>query len=477
MKSKRILALCILLVSIFTTIYGCSLAPKFTKPQPPVPNEWPKGEAYRESKSGEIPAWELQWDEFLQDPRLKSIVAMALAHNRDLRLAALNVERARALYGIQRAELFPSVNLSATASKQRVPGDLSGTGKAVTVEQYSVNLGIAAWEIDFFGRIRSLKDRALEEYLATEEAKRGAELLLVSETSKVLLSLAADKEKQRIARSTLEVQSSVYDLIKKRFDIGLASELDLRRAQSQVEASKSELARYTQAVTLDINALNLLAGKEVPSELLPGGLGDLVPPREIAAGISSEVLLLRPDIAAAEHNLRAANFDIGAARAALFPRISLTTALGTASGELTGLFKGGSGTWSYMPQLVLPIFDARLWAALDATKVQKEIAIAQYEKVIQQAFKEVADALAEKGTIEDQLEAQRSLVEAARRSYELAKARYFQGLDSYLSVLDAQRSLYEAEQGLVNLEWAKLANRVKLYTVLGGKASDHELGP
>jgi multidrug efflux system outer membrane protein len=340
-----------------------------------------------------------------------------------------------------------------------------------------VNLGIAAWEIDFLGRIRSLKDRTLEEYLATEEAKRGAELLLVSETSRVFLSLAADKEKQRIARSTLEVQSSVYDLIKKRFDIGLASELDLRRAQSQVEASKSELARYTQAVTLDINALNLLAGKEVPSELLPGGLGDLVPPREIAAGISSEVLLLRPDIAAAEHNLRAANFDIGAARAALFPRISLTTALGTASGELTGLFKGGSGTWSYMPQLVLPIFDARLWAALDATKVQKEIAIAQYEKVIQQAFKEVADALAEKGTIEDQLEAQRSLVEAARRSYELAKARYFQGLDSYLSVLDAQRSLYEAEQGLVNLEWAKLANRVKLYTVLGGKASDHELGP
>ncbi len=477
MKSRRISALCILLLSIFTTIYSCSLAPKFTKPQPPVPNEWPQGEAYRESKSGEIPAWELQWEEFLQDPRLNTIVAMALAHNRDLRLAALNVERARALYGIRRAELFPPINLSATSSKQRVPGDLSGMGKAVTMEQYSVNLGIAAWEIDFFGRIRSLKDRALEEYLATEEAKRGAELLLVSETSRVFLSLAADKEKQRIARSTLEVQNSVYDLIKKRFDIGLASELDLKRAQSQVEASKSELARYTQAVALDVNALNLLAGKEVPSELLPEGLGDLVPPREIAAGISSEVLLLRPDIAAAEHNLRAANADIGAARAALFPRISLTTALGTASGELTGLFKGGSGTWSYMPQLVLPIFDARLWAALDATKVQKEIAIAQYEKVIQQAFKEVADALAEKGTIEDQLEAQRSLVEAARRSYELAKARYFQGLDSYLSVLDAQRSLYEAEQGLVNLEWAKLANRVKLYTVLGGKGSEHELGP
>lgn len=459
----------ILFVAPLLALNGCSLAPEFVKPQAPVPQQWPKGEPYMEMKPRETPAWELPWEEFLQDPRLRSVVAMALDHNRDLRMAALNVEKARAIYGIKRAELMPSLDLSLTSSKQRVPGDLSGVGKAVTVEKHTVDLGIAAWEIDFFGRIRSLKDRALEEYLATEQAKRGAQLLLISETSRLFISLAANRDKQKIARSTLEVQISVYDLIRKRFQMGLASELDLRRAQMQVEVSRAELARYTQAVALDINGLNLLAGKEIPSEVLPGGLWDLLPPREIWAGISSEVLLSRPDIAAAEHNLRAAHADIGAARAALFPRISLTTAIGTASGELTGLFKGGSGTWSYLPQLVMPIFDARLWAALEATKVQREIALAQYERTIQQAFKEVADALAEKSTIEERLQAQRNMVEAARKSYDLAKARYFQGLDSYLSVLDAQRSLYEAEQGLVDLEWAKLVNRVKLYTVLGGK--------
>ena len=459
-----------LLIGIAFGLSGCTLAPKYTRPAAPVPADWPKGAAYQEAKpaTGAPTAPELKWQEFFTDEKLQKIITTALKNNRDLRLAALNVERARALYGIQRAELLPAVNAVGGMNRQRVPADLSTTGKAMTVEQYGVNLGISSWEIDFFGRIRSLKDRALEEYLATDQARRGAQILLVSAVANAYLALATDRETLKLANSTLETQETAYHLIRKRHDVGLTSELDLRRAQSQVDIARGDVARYMQLAAQDENALNLLVGSPMPPTLLPSDLGSVSPPKEISPGVSSELLLRRPDVLAAEHRLKAANANIGAARAAFFPRISLTTAIGTASAELSGLFKSGSDTWGFAPQIVLPIFDARTWSAYDATKIDREIAVAQYEKTIQTAFREVADALAVQGTVNQQIAAQQSLVNAVAETYRLSNARYTKGIDSYLGVLDAQRSLNTARQGLIMLHLARLVNRVTFYKVLGG---------
>ena len=464
----------VLLVGAFLALSGCNLAPQYTRPEAPVPAEWPKGAAYPETKdmSGTPAAIELSWQEFFEDERLRRFIDAALKNNRDLRIAALNVERARALYGIQRAELFPTLDAVGVGSKRRVPADLTGTGKKMTVEQYSVDLGILAWEIDFFGRIRNLKDRALEQYLATEEAGRSAQILIVSAVANAYLTLAADRENLKLAETTLETQSYAYNLIKRRYDLGLSSELALNQAQTQVDTARRNIAVYTQLVAQDENALNLLVGapSPTPAELLPVNLESVRPPREIAPGLSSEVLLLRPDIMAAEHQLKAANAYIGAARAAFFPRISLTASVGTASSDLSNLFHSGQGTWGFTPQIVMPIFDARLWSAYDVTIAEREIAVAQYERAIQTAFREVADALAVRGTVDEQVSAQQSLVDASARTYELSFARYEKGTDIYLSVLDAQRSLYAAQQGLITTRLAKLANQVQLYAVLGGGA-------
>jgi len=461
-----------LLVGIALVLGGCTLAPKYTRPEAPISADWPTGAAYRETKAmpGTPTATELQWREFFADERLQQIIDTALKNNRDLRLAALNVQRARALYGIQRAEVFPSVNAVGSGSRQRVPADLSTSGNAMTTERYDVNLGIGSWEIDFFGRIRSLKDRALEEYLATEQARRSAQILLVSAVANSYLAFAADREHLKLAESTLETQETAYNLIRRRYEVGLASELDLRQAQTQVDTGRGDIARFMQLVAQDENALNLLVGfpSPMPNEILPEDLASVKPPKEISPGMPSEVLLRRPDILAGEHRLKAANANIRAARAAFFPRIALTTAFGTASSDLSGLFKAGSGTWSFAPQIAMPIFDARLWSAYDATKVEKETALAQYEKAIQTAFREVADALAVRGTVESQISAQQSLVNAVAETYRLANVRYTTGIDSYLGVLDAQRSLYAAEQGLITTRLARLANQVQLYAVLGG---------
>jgi multidrug efflux system outer membrane protein len=448
---------------------GCTLAPRYTRPEAPVPSAWPNGPAYRETGAAAQapPASGLNWQEFFTDPNLRTLIATALENNRDLRLAALNVERARALYGIRRAERLPVVAGTGSASKQRIP-DVSGFGHALELETYRADLGITAWEIDFFGRLRSAQDRALEEYLATEQARRSAQILLVSSVANAYLALAADRESLALAQTTLTNQQGVYDLIKRRYDQGISAEPDLFRAQTQVDAARGDVVRFTQIVAQDENALNLLLGTGVPNNLLPADLRSVAPAREVWAGLPSETLLQRPDVLQAEELLRAAYADIGAARAAFFPRISLTAAVGTASAELSGLFQTGSGSWSYTTQAALPLFDARIWYGLKVTKVQREIAVAQYEQTIQTAFREVADALAVAGTVDQQVSAQQSLVHAVAETYRLSQARYNQGIDSYLSVLDAQRALYAAQQGLVALRLAQRANRVQLYAVLGG---------
>jgi multidrug efflux system outer membrane protein len=455
-------------MGVFLT--GCTMIPKYTRPEPPVPAGWPSGAAYREAQSTQTApvAADLQWREFFTDERLQEIIEMALQNNRDLRVAALNVERAQALYRIQRAELLPTVDAVGSGFRQRLPEDLSGTDHAITTDQYSVSLGVSSWEIDFFGRIRSLEKSALEEYFATEQAHRAARILLVSEVARAYLILAADREDLELARSTLEAQRASYHLIQRRFEVGLAPELDLRQVQTRVDTARRDVARFTEQVAQDQNGLNLLVGSQVPEDLLPERLSVVAPLPEVSPGISSEVLLRRPDVLQAESLLKAANANIGAARAALFPRISLTTALGTASGELSGLFKSGSFTWNYAPQVVMPIFDPRLWSAVKVTKVDREVAVAQYEGAIQAAFRDVADALARRGTIGDQMEAQQSLVDATAEAYRLSNARYEKGSDIYLNVLDAQRSLYAAQQGLIATRLIKLANQVQLYAVLGG---------
>ena len=460
----------VLSVAALVLMGGCSMAPEYTRPPAPIPAEWPQGPAYKDTQvAAETPTvLELSRKEFFTDPKLQQIINTALDNNRDLRLAALNVERARALYGIQRAELFPAVNAVGAENRQRLSSDLVNPGVSRNIEQYSVDLGIAAWEIDFFGRIRSLNGQALEEYLATDEARRSARISLVSEVARVYLTLAADLQNLKLARSTLEAQQGIYNLIHRRYEVGLANELDLRRAQIQVDTARGDVSRFTQMAAQDQNALTLLAGSTLAENLLPADLASVNTPKEIFAGISSEALLNRPDIIAAEHRLKGAYAFIGVARAAFFPRISLTTSIGTASDELSGLFGSGSGTWRFAPQIALPVFDARTWAAYRISKAQQEIALAQYEKTIQTAFREVADALAVQGTVDQQVSAQQSLTDAVAETYRLSNKRYAKGIDSYLSVLDAQRSLYTAQQGLISLRLTKLANHVRLYAVLGG---------
>ena len=462
------------ILSLIVFMAGCSLAPDYLKPKSPVPESWPTGSAYEKEKDSLSTknASDIRWQDFIADEGLRKTIETALDNNRDLRLAALNVQRARALYGIQRSELYPSVDANAGVTAKRTPGDLTSSGSPSQTDQYDVNMGIASWEIDFFGRITSLKEKTLEEYLATEEANRSARLLIVSETAKAYLRLARDLEILNLARTTFDTQEKTYHLIKRRFEVGIATELDVRRAQTQVENARRDIASYTQITAQDKNALNLLTGSlsSLPEEVLPMNLADVTPFKEVAAGISSEVLLKRPDIQQAEHRLKAAYANIGAARAALFPRITLTTTLGTASSDLSGLFGQGSDAWTFAPKLSAPMFDARLWAALDATKAEREIAVVQYEKAIQTAFREVADALAVRGTVEDQVTAQEALVNAAAETFRLSETRYDKGADSYMSVLDSQRSLYSAQSGLVNLIHDKLANQVSLYKVLGGGA-------
>jgi multidrug efflux system outer membrane protein len=455
---------------------ACTMAPKYTRPATPVSAQWPSGPAYAQTNSANISTNDvsrvpdLNWREFFTDDKLKAIIERALANNRDLRAAALNVEKARALYGIQRSELLPVVDAGATAGKTRIPKDFSPNGQPQTVGTYSAGLGAVSWELDFFGRIRSLKEEALQQYFATEQARRNVQIVLVSSVAQTYLALVADRETLGIAQTTLETQQASYDLIKHRYDLGLANNLDVSRAQVPVDTARRDVATYTQQVAKDENALNLLVGSSAAADwtATPTKLSGVTPPREIGPGLSSEVLLRRPDVLQAEDQLKAANADIGAARANFFPRVSLTAAIGAESSELDKLFKSGSGAWSYTPQVVLPIFDPRTWYTHRASKVQRDLAVAQYEKAIQSAFRDVADTLAVRGTVDRQVSAQASLVNATAQTYRLAYSRYDKGLDSFLSVLDAQRSLFAAQQGLVLTQLSKRANEVKLYEVLGG---------
>ncbi|MEW6078377.1 MAG: efflux transporter outer membrane subunit [Thermodesulfobacteriota bacterium] len=449
---------------------GCTMIPKYNRPQAPVPESWPAVSDYGDAAgdTGAVPAADLAWRQFFTDPRLQKLIETALVNNRDLKAAALNVERARAMYRIQRSELLPAVDASGSHYRQRMPGDLSRSGESTVSGEDWLKVGITAWEMDLFGRIRSLNKRALEEYLATDQARRGAQILLISEIANTWLTLAADRDSLALSRSTLAARQEAFALIRRRHEVGVATRLDLSQARTGLEAARVDAARLAEQVARDENALNLLAGSPVPADLYPPSLTGLAPLGDIAPGTPSEVLLRRPDILQAENNLKAAYANIGAARAMLFPRIALTTSYGTASDELSGLFDSGSRAWVFGVQAGLPVFDPRVWSALKVSQVEREIALTQYEGAIQAAFREVADALARKGSIGEQKDAQRSLVEATAETHRLSALRYDKGSGIYLNVLDAQRALYAAEQGLIAVQLADLANQVRLYAAMGG---------
>lgn len=451
---------------------GCAtMAPKYSQPTAPVPGAWPEGAAYKAdtAKPADPIASEIKWREFFVNEQLRKLLDLALRNNRDLRVAALTIERSRAQYRIQRADLLPTISANGAASVQRIPADLSGSGQAVIARQYGLNLGLSAYELDFFGRVRSLKDQVLEQFLATEQARRSVQISLVAEVATNYLTLAADRERLKLAHDTLASQQASYQLIKSRFEAGASSELDLRQAQTGVDTARVDSARYTTQAAQTENSLALLVGSPIPGDLLPNSFSDVGTLKGFRPGLPSEVLQKRPDIMQAEQLLKAANANIGAARAAFFPRITLNTSIGTSSDQLIGLFSPGSAAWLFAPQITLPIFDSgRNKAGLKVAEIDRDIALAQYEKSIQSAFRDVADALAQRGTVEEQLEAQQSLAQATSESYRLSDARYRSGIDSYLNVLDSQRSNYNSQQGLIGIKLSRLVNLVTLYKVFGG---------
>ncbi|BAL23997.1 AdeC/AdeK/OprM family multidrug efflux complex outer membrane factor [Azoarcus sp. KH32C] len=462
-----------LTVALAATLAGActTLIPDYLRPAAPVPATFPA--AFPDAGAtapAATPADAIAWRDYFADSRLRELIDLALQNNRDLRVAALNIEKARAQYGIQRADLFPSIGATAGETAQRMPGDLSRSGEAATTRQFSATVGFSAYELDFFGRIRSLNEQALEQYLGTEEARRSAQISLIAEVANDWLRLAADRDRLALARSTLGTRQKSLDLTQRSFDVGATSALDLRQAQTLFESARADVARYTAVVAQDQNALALVIGAPVPPHLMPDALADTVAAvAELPAGVPSDVLTRRPDVLQAERQLRAANANIGAARAAFFPRITLTASAGTASSTLDGLFQSGSGTWSFIPQITLPIFEAgRLNASLESAKVQREISVAQYEKAIQSAFRDVSDALADRATLTEQLDARRKLVDATEASFKLSEARYKAGIDSYLGLLDAQRNLYSAQLDLISVRQSDAANRVTLYRALGG---------
>ncbi|WP_293780228.1 efflux transporter outer membrane subunit [uncultured Oxalicibacterium sp.] len=447
---------------------GCSMAPKYTRPDAPIAATYPVNSATNENPQQNVA--EMGWRNFYPDQRLQALIGLALENNRDLRVAALRIEEARALYNIQSADRVPNINGTATGNRARVPGSLNTTGNSIITSNYQVGVSLASFELDFFGRVKSLSDAALANYLATEEARQSAHVSLIAEVAKAYLAERAYTEQQELAERTLESRSRAYDLAKQRFEVGASSSLDLRQNEALLETARVQQLTVARQRAQAWNALTVLVGQPLNNELpQPQALSSQQIVTELPAGLPSDLLTQRPDIRSAEQSLLAANANIGAARAAFFPRISLTASAGSASNALDGLFESGSRAWTFAPQLVLPIFQGGANIAnLRLTEVRKNIAVANYEKTIQVAFREVADALVARGLLDQQVEAQRRVQDAQAQRLQLADQRFENGIASSLDVLDAQRELFAAEQDLVQTRLLRLTNAVDLYRSLGG---------
>jgi multidrug efflux system outer membrane protein len=458
----------IILGALVTVLAGCSLSPFYERPALPTAASYPEVDGA--STQTALGVEQLGWREFFTDAKLQEVIAQALENNRDLRIAMQRVEEARGLYGIQRADRLPSISAGATASRSRVPADLSYTGSAMTADQYEATLNLSTWELDFWGRMRSLTTAALESYLATEEARRAVAISLIAQIANTYLLERELDERIAIAQQTLAGREDSYRIARRRFEVGYASKLDAVQAETLLNQARADQAALMLQRDQNHNALTLLVGVAL-TDLETRPLSAVEPGfvRDISAGLPSDLLMNRPDVVAAEHQLKAANANIGAARAAFFPRIVLTGNLGTGSAELNGLFAAGSSVWTFSPSLTLPIFDGgRNRANLEVSKARRNLAVADYERTIQGAFREVADALAERRWLTEQVAAQQATVRAQTERARLARLRYQNGAAPYLEVLDAERDRFVAEQALVQVRRALLASSVNLYAALGG---------
>ena len=459
---------------------GCNLAPQYSAPPESVPTEIvpanaapARDQAADSAAATTLPALPLA--DWVLDDRLLRLLQQALDQNRNLQQAVLNVERARALYGITQANQLPTIALSSQAARTRVAADLSSSGQSVVQNQFSVQLGLTAFELDFWGRVRNLSEAALQQYLGQTNAQESVRLTLLGDVAQAWLNLAADQQRLRLAQDTLASREKAFALTQRMHELGATSGLVLAQNQTTVDSARLDLAAYQSQVAKDRHALELLAGGPAADALLPTAADGLDKPIavlvEAPGALPSTVLLRRPDIRAAEHQLRAMNANIGVARANFFPRINLTAAIGTGSRALSALFEGGNGTWNVGPAIALPIFDGGANRAnLRVAQVDRDLAVNGYDRAVQAAFREVADALAERLTWQQRLTAATALVDANQKALALSNARFKAGTDNYLSVLDAQRSLYLAQQQLISLRLAEQLNRVALYKALGGDA-------
>ncbi len=455
------------LLGMAASLAACSLAPQYDRPDSPVVQQLQQLEP---NVATAARLSEISWRDFYRDPQLHQLLDQALQNNRDLRLAALNVEQVQAQYRIQRAALLPGLSGTASATRQRVPEAVSPTGSPYINTQYSAGLAVTAWELDLFGRVNSLRDSALQQYFATQEARRSVQLSLAAQLGESYFSWVFSRSQLDLAEATLARQQSAYQMVQQRQAAGLASSLELSQAASELHAARADIARYQRQLNQSLTALELLVGSPLPPGQLDGALANADQSvADIPAQLDSQVLLMRPDILQAEHQLRAANANIGAARASFFPRIALTANGGSASADLDGLFHSGSTAWSFVPQISLPIFT---WGAnratLDVAKLRKDAAVAQYERAIQVAFKEALDSLQASQTLNDQVVAQQDLVEAASRTLALAEQRYEKGVDSFLELLVSQRTLSNAQQALIIVRQAQINNSIALFRALGG---------
>jgi outer membrane protein, multidrug efflux system len=467
--------------TVIAALSACTMEPHYERPEAPVPPTWAGSAAGAQDQASVA---DLGWRQFFPDPVLQRLIALALADNRDLRVAVFNVQAAQAQYRIQRADLFPKIAATGVEQVEKYPAGVLGSSSAggstgsagsvvpggPTIRFFEVGVGFTSYELDLFGKIRSLDHAALERYFQNAETRRSSQLTLVAEVASAYLAILADETILKVTRDTLDSQTASYDLTKKSLDAGTSTALALRQAATTVDTARANLAEYTRQAAQDRNALMLLLGTPIPEDIVfSTDIHAETMSADLPVGVPSEVLARRPDVLAAEHQLVAANADIGAARAAFFPSITLTGNYGTASTQLSGLFKPGSTAWTFSPQISVPIFAGGANVAnLDLSKIEKNVSIAQYEKALQSAFREVDDALAARGTLDEQLAAQRALLEDSSESYRLAEMRFRNGVDSFLPVLDAQRALYSAQQAVVGLELQRLQNMATLYKALGG---------
>jgi len=446
---------------------GCNLDPAYKRPALPVPPQFVTGSSTVLAPPGEasVPT---EWREVFLDPDLQAVIDQALANNRDLHAAVANIQQAGAQADVQRAALLPAINGSAGETLQQTPNNFIPGGGSLNLRLYSASVGFSNWELDLFGRTRSLTRAAYDQYLASEDNRRAVQVSLIAQVASQWFTYAAESDLLAVSKDTLKSQQASLDLIKARFNGGVASQLDLSQAQTTVEQARSDVANFTTALAQAKNALDLLVGQPVSAEHLPKTLS-MQYVGEVKAGLSSDVLLTRPDVQQAEHQLQAANANIGAARAAFLPQISLTGNVGQESTALQKLFDTASRTWLFSPGVSVPIFEGgRNVASLKAARAQRDAAVAQYEKAIQSAFRDVADALARNGTIGEQMAAQRALTDSANQTLTLTNARYERGADPYLNVLIAQRTVYAARQSLISTSLIRLTNAVSLYRALGG---------